>query len=342
MKLRTSLLLACILFSFSCAKSTTIASEASSRTDFVLGTQCTITLYENNDNKELFTKLFERLRAIEDTMSANKDGTEIALVNENAGIAPVKISSDTLYVLERALFWAKATDGAFDPTVGPLVKLWGIGTDTARVPEQNEIKEALKLIDYKKVKIEADSMTVFLTDKGMKLDLGAIAKGYAADEMVKILKANASSKAIINLGGNIYAYGEKEKDTPWKIGVQNPYEGRDSYLGIISFQNKTMVTSGPYERYFIKDGKRYHHILNTKTGYPAESGALSVTIVASDSIDADGLSTSVFILGQVKGFELLQKFKGIESVFVNTEDQVFITENLAPHFKLSDTSITLK
>ena len=290
-------LIALICFFTGCTKSTVPL-----RTEQVLGTVCTINAYDDG-TKTLYDELFSRLHEIEDEFSVNKATSEVSKVNDAAGDHPVAVTGDVLYVIKEALQYAKISNGAFDPTIGPLVKLWGINTDHARVPSQREIDGALPLVNWRDVVITGDSSadggTVFLKKRGMSIDLGGIAKGYAADEMTRIFKSHGVVRAVVDLGGNIYMYGTKKDNAPWKVGVKDPDDDEGTPALVLSLVgNTTVVTSGVYERYFIQDGIRYHHILDTKTGFPAQSGTLSSTIITDSSIDADALSTIAFILGK--------------------------------------------
>lgn len=317
-----------------------------SRTDFVLGTVCTIRIVEGPRKtaaEKALEACFARLREIEDEMSANKDGTELAKINESAGGAALRVTDDLSYVIGKALEYARLTDGAFDPSVGPLVKLWGIGTEAARVPSRSEIEAAKRLIDWRQVELDPTAKTVRLGMAGMRLDLGAIAKGYAADEMRRILIAASVKAAIVDLGGNIYAVGQKRAKASWRIGVQvpNPAAPRGEYLGIVEGSDFTVVTSGVYERYFEEGGKRYHHILDTRTGYPADSGLVSVTVVANSSIDADGLSTSLFALGREKGMALAAKLPGVNVVMVDEAGKVYLSRGASKVFSLTSKDYAL-
>jgi thiamine biosynthesis lipoprotein len=288
-----------------------------SRPTFALGTVCKISLFENGKD-DLYTTLFDRLAAIEAVMSANETSgiSELVQINQNAGIRPIAVSGELITVLQRALFFAEVTDGAFNPAVGPLVKLWNIGTEDARLPEESEIAAARSLANYRDIEIDEANQTVYLKREGMSLDLGGIAKGYAADELVAILKDAGVRRAVIDLGGNIYAHGSKTPKQKWRIGIQNPLAPRGEYLAVEEAADKTLVTSGVYERFFEENGIRYHHILDPKTGFPADSGLLSVTVIAESSLDADALSTSLFVLGYERGTSLPVRFPGVEAVFV--------------------------
>jgi len=197
-----------------------------------------------------------------------------------------------------------------------LVSIWGIGGENPRVPSQAEIDDALALINWRNVELNSERSSVFLKQAGMSLDLGAIAKGYAADEAAAIIRRAGLKRAIIDLGGNILTYGEKRDKTPWKVGLQTPLEDRGAYFGIISGPEQSTVTSGVYEKFFEVDGKRFHHIFSPFDGYPAKNSLLAVTIIAKFSIDADALSTAVFVLGYEKGRALIESLEGTEAVFV--------------------------
>jgi thiamine biosynthesis lipoprotein len=305
-----------------------VLSEPLKRSEYVLGTNCSLTFYDPG-HKAAMVAVFARLREIEGRMSANKAGTEIDAINQSAGVEPVRVSPDSFFVIKTALEYGKKTKGALDVTIGPLVKLWGIGSKDARVPDQDEIEAAKALVDYRLVRLDEAALSVFLPKAGMRLDLGAVAKGYAADEAVRILKQAGVKRAIIDLGGNIYAMGKKRKDADWRIGIQSPDTTRGTYLGILSVADESLVTSGDYERFFEKDGKRYHHILDAKTGEPSASGLRSVTVVGKPSMACDALSTSMFVLGRKKGLELAKTMPELGFIFVDDAGKVWLSANIA-------------
>jgi thiamine biosynthesis lipoprotein len=332
-------------------------STSKPQPEYVLGTICSVNLYEQG-RPELYSEIFRRFRELEDILSANRDDTDLAAVNKNAGAVPVKVRPELIEVLEKALEYTEKSGGVFDPSVGPLVKLWGIGNDKARVPDEEKIREALDLIDYREIEIDKNEGTVFLKRAGMSLDLGAIAKGYAADEAVKILAREGVAQAIIDLGGNIFALGEKKAEksfkdffrrlfsggpeedasadkTFWRVGIQDPGEARGRYIGVLNVKNKSVVTSGIYERFFEEGGKRYHHIFSPKNGFPIENGLLSVTIAADHSIDADAPSTTAFALGWEKGRELITSVPGAEGIFVFDDRTVRLTDGIKKDFTFS-------
>ncbi len=315
-------------------------NEPVSKTEFVLGTVVTIKLYDNA-TEEVFTKVFDKLREIENKMTINSEDSEVISINTNAGKDPIKVSDDTFYVINKGKYFSELSMGRFEISIGPLVKLWNIGSEDAKVPTREEIENKKSLIDFNNVILNESEKTVMLKEEGMTLDLGGIAKGYGADEVVKILREYGVEHAIVNLGGNVFAYGNKPDDTPWRVGVQNPKSPRGDYIGIAEVVNQTVVTSGIYERYFEEDGKKYHHILDADTGYPVENNLAGVSIIADSSIEADSLSTAVFAMGIDEGMNLIESLDNAEAVFVTKDSQVYITSGLKDSFKLTDLNFKL-
>ncbi|WP_432663776.1 FAD:protein FMN transferase [Wukongibacter baidiensis] len=319
-------------------------NEPVSKTEFVLGTVATIKIYDDVDTsvkEDVFNKVFSRLREVEDKMTINAESSEVISINSNAGKDFIKVSEDTLYVIKRGKYFSEISKGRFDISIGPLVKLWNIGTEEAKVPSKEEIEDKKALVDYNKVVLNEADSEVILKDEGMVLDLGGIAKGYGADAVVEILKENNIKHAIINLGGNVFAYGNKIDGTPWKVGVQNPKSSRGEYLGIAKVVNQTVVTSGIYERFFEEEGNRYHHILDTDTGYPVENNLTGVSIIADSSIDADSLSTAVFALGLEEGMKFIEEIDTADAVFVTKDSEVYVTSGLKEKFELTDSNFKL-
>ena len=306
---------------------------------YLMGTVIQLKIYGINA-EAASEKAIKRIGEIESEMSVNIKTSEISKLNAKAGISEEKISSDTYSVIKKSIEYSKLSGGALDATIEPIVKLWGIGTDKERVPSKNEISEKLKLVNYKDIILDDKNSTVKLKRAGQAIDLGAIAKGYTADELKKVLLANKISSAIINLGGNVFAVGKKLDGTNWNVGIQNPLDTRGQYLGTVSVADKSIVTSGNYERFFIKDGKRYHHIFDPKTGYPAEQGLISTTIISDKSIDGDALSTSTYILGLEKGLKLVESIKGVEAIFITADKKVYTTPGLKGIFNLTNKEFT--
>ncbi|MGF7058214.1 FAD:protein FMN transferase [Brassicibacter mesophilus] len=312
-----------------------------SKTGFFLDTVVTIKIYEQVP-ESVFTDIFNMIESIENKMSIHIKNSEVSMINEKAGVSYVKVSPETFYVIERGKYYSSLSDGHFDISIGPLVQLWGINSEGAKVPTQKELDTALSKIDYNKVLLNKSDSSVKLAEQGMIIDLGAIAKGYVADEIAKYLKSKDVKSAIIDLGGNVYALGAKSGNEPWSIGVQNPFEPRGKHIGILTLKDKTVVTSGIYERFFEENGKRYHHILNPFTGYPVENSLAAVAIVADKSIDADGLSTTIFSLGLKEGSALIETLDGIDAIFIDKDKNVYKTSGLKDDFNISNESFKLK
>lgn len=332
---RIYFLVLCLIFILTgCQKA--VSEEATvERTGFVLGTVVTVAIYDHG-SEALLDQVFDRLLAIENLMSANLDASEIGQINLNAGVSPVTVSDETLTVIDKGLDYGALSGGAFDITMEPVVALWQIGTDDAHVPDAADLEEAVSKVDYQLVQVDHDAKTVYLPEVGMGIDLGGIAKGYAADEIVTLLKEAGVERAMLNLGGNVYAMGEKSDGTPWKIGIQAPFDERNDYFGVAPVSNATVVTSGPYERYFEENGKRYHHIFDSETGWPVENDLASVSIIAEASMDGDALSTTLFVLGVERGLPLIESLPGVECIFVTTDKTVTVSSGLVDQFVLSD------
>lgn len=303
---------------------------------FLMDTIIDLKYYGKNSEKAM-NESINKLREIDNNMSLSKSDSEMVKINNNAGKRSVKVNDGFLNVINKAIYYGRLSDGAFDISIRPVDKLWGIGTKNERIPKEKEIKENLKFVNYKNIETDNFNKTVFLRNKNMAIDLGGIAKGYAADELVKILKENNIKSGLINLGGNIYAYKKDKNDKPFNIGIQDPKEENGQIFAIINVKNKSVVTSGNYERYFIKNGKRYHHIMDPRTGAPSESGIISSTIISDKSIDGDALSTATFILGVKKGMELINSLSGVEAIFVTNDNKVYTSSGLNnDNFKITN------
>jgi thiamine biosynthesis lipoprotein len=329
---RHIVLFATILSTAGCAG---YGKNPANRTEFLLGTTCTLSIYERPP-EGIFDRVFQRIGQIEARMSAQKETSELSAVNRAAGQAPVRVSPDTFQVIARGLEFARLSRGVFDISIGPLVNLWGIGTEQAHIPPEAEIEEARRLVGYRDVVLNEREQTVFLKRAGMRLDLGGIAKGYAADESARILREAGVRHALIALGGNIYALDHKPDGALWKVGIQNPEDQRGAYMGILEVAGKTVVTSGTYERFFEEGGVRYHHILDPRTGHPVRNSLSSVTILSEDSTAADALSTSVFALGVEDGLALVESLPGVEAVLITGDHRVIATAGIRGSLRIVD------
>lgn len=304
-------------------------------TGFGMGTVISQKVYGAN-SKKAANEAFEKIKFLEELMTINAPGGDINKLNNNAGKGYTELSPETISALKSALEISNLSRGAFDITVAPIVKLWGIGTETPKIPSTDEIGELLPLIDYKNVLIDEKKSLASLGRQGQMVDLGGIAKGYAGDAVIEIYKKNSIRSALINLGGNVAVLGSRPDGSPWSIGIQNPRGANGSYIGTIKVSDKSVVTSGDYERYFEKDGKRYHHIFDPKTGKPAVSELMSVTIVADSCTDADVLSTAAFVLGLDKGMQLIKHYGHAGAIFITADKKIYITEGLEKLFTFSD------
>ncbi|NNM67478.1 MAG: FAD:protein FMN transferase [Spirochaetales bacterium] len=302
-------------------------------------TSIILSLY-GNPPPVVFDKIFARLHQIDLQMSAQRSNSEINDISDHAGKSPVKVSPDTLIVLENALSMAKLTHGIFDPTIGPVTALWNVEGENPHVPSPEAIAHARALVNWRDVVINQQAGTVFLTRPGMRLDFGGIAKGYAMDEAVRIARNYGVKTGIFNMGdSSICLLGTKSNGEPWKVGIQDPSYGapRSSIIGIVQGYNFVVETSGPYERYFVQNGKHYHHIMDPRTGAPAESGLSQVTLLMPvDTTLGDGLSTSCFILGLNKGMQLINSLSGASAIFVTKDKKVYLSPGVAGRFSLTE------
>ena len=322
---------------------TKLVNDPYSRTEFLMGTVVNVKIYDEG-KKEVLTAVFDRIEELSEKITVNDGQSEVEKINEQAGTQPLEVSDDVYFLLKAAYGYSKESDGGFDMTIGPLTDLWRIGFDDAKKPTQSEIDTSLALVDYSKVELDDEKHTIFLKDKDMRLDLGAIAKGYITDEAVETLKANGVSTAIVDLGGNIFVLGNspRAKGAEWNVGIQDPFETRGEILGSIPISDKTIVTSGIYERFIEVDGKKYHHLLDPETGYPFNNELAGVSIITEQSIDGDGLSTVVFSKGLESGLDFINQSEGIEAIFVTKDKSVYLSNGMKEQFRLNNDDFTLK
>jgi len=292
-----------------------------------------ITIFDSS-KEEALEEAFELIKAVDNQMSKNKETSEISAINSAAGKDYVSVSEETFKIIQKSEEFYDISEGYFDITIGPLVELWDIGPTTGHIPKASEINKVLSLISYNDILFNETNHAIKLRQKGMAIDLGGIAKGYAADVVVEHFKAVGINKAIINLGGNVSVMGQKNEETLWSVGIQNPLEPTGSSLGILKASDLSVVTSGIYQRYFEESGVRYHHIFDPKDGYPIRNNLQSVTIATENSLRADALSTALFALGLEEGMALANKDQSIEAIFVTKENKIYLTEGIEDNFKL--------
>lgn len=327
-----------------------------SREVFALDTISTFTIFGMNE-----AQANEQLKIAEDwilyydaLLSRTAVGSDVYRANE-AGGAPILIKAETAALIERALVYSVDSEGSFDITILPLKELWDFKSEHPRLPSEQEIEAARALVDYRNVEIGSErviavneelvrapgespgaeqTMRTLTLHDGAQIDLGAIAKGYIADRIAQELTQGGVTSAIINLGGNVRTIGEKSDGVPWSIGIQDPDGVQNNYMATVKLRDGSVVTSGVYERHFVLDGVRYHHLLDPFTGYPSEKGLLSVTILSEDSLSGDAMSTACFVLGPEKGMLLVERTAGVEAVFV-LENGELITSSGMDRYQFS-------
>ncbi len=298
-------------------------------TFFVMDTLVTVQFHAAAGKGQAVLSAIEgEMRRLESILSAHLPDSDIALIDGAAGSSPVKVSPETLEVLDTALAYAQLTDGAFDITLAPVLELYDFsGLDPQR-PTQEQLHEYLPLVDWRKVKVDRVQGTVLLQERGMKIDLGGIAKGYITDAVVEIMVAHGIEYGLVNAGGDIRLLGPKIDGNPWRVGIKDPNNPHSAFFAVVEIARGAIVTSGDYERFFIADGVRYHHILDPQTGLPAH-GARSVTVTAPDAELADLLGTAIFVLGAEPGLALAESLPGVEAVIWEAEGEVRWTSGLA-------------
>lgn len=309
---------ALLLTGCSGAKSSTQTDQDLTYTDMLFDTVIKIQILDPADESILdgLKKLCEKY----DTMfSATNTDSELYKLNHANG-QPFTVSSETANLIQEGIHYSELSGGAFDLTIEPVSALWDFKADKPTVPSSDAIAQAVSHVDYTKVDIQDNTVT--LEDPEAGIDLGAIAKGYIADQVKTYLKKQGIKHAIINLGGNVDVIGTKPDGSKYNIGIQKPFDESGKAITSVQLKDQTVVTSGIYERYFKKNGKLYHHILDPRTGYPCENNLYSVSIITDSSTKADALSTTCFLLGYEKGMELIQSMDGVEAIFITDDEKV--------------------
>lgn len=285
----------------------------------------------------VYTGMETKIREIESALSLHLSQSEIAAINENAGVQPVEVSQRTFDLLQRAKELSEQSDGAFDITIAPVVELWGITSDHPHVPTDEELAQAMALMGLEDLVLDEEACTAYLTRPGMAIDLGGIAKGWTADQLREYARELGAERGYVSLGGNLMIIGERPDGDPFKFGLRDPQGDASTYLGTVTLEDGcTMATTGGYERYFEEDGIRYHHVLDPRTGYPADSDLLSVAVISKDGTLADYLSTTLF----VQGLEAAKAAAGSEDyalVMVDQENNVWISGLLRGNFEPHET-----
>ncbi len=297
-------------------------AEKFSRTEFIFGTVVTLTVYAEDDSS--LDGAFKLCRNYENLFSSSIEGSDIWRINHSAGES-VAVSSETAELILLSLEYSRLTDGAFDITIAPISALWGFSDEQPSVPERDRINELLPLVDYTAVAVEGCNVTI---PDGCSIELGAIAKGYISDRLCEYFKSSDVSAALINLGGNVATTGSKPDGSQWQIGVRNPSGDYSDYVCTLSLNETSIVTSGIYERCFDENGIMYHHLLSSEDGYPVNNDIASVTIICKSGVDADALSTSLYLMGFEKAFNYAENSEFFDAVFILRDGRIFRTDGI--------------
>jgi thiamine biosynthesis lipoprotein len=321
MKRSGIIVLALLLLTSGCSRSKTVQ-----KTESIMGTEVTITVvarsYEEGETS--IEAGMAELRRLDAMMSLYKDDSEITKVNLAAGKNPVKVSPEMIEVVEHAAEISKLSGGAFDVTIGPLVVLWQMRLKEGKVPTDEEIARVRSLVNYQNIVIDKKASTIFLKKPGMIMDFGGM-KGYTADRVAYLFKKRGINNAIIAVAGDIWVLGHREDGKPWRIGVQHPRE-HDKTLTVLDLSDQYVSTSGDYERFVIKENKRYHHIIDPRTGKPSK-GTISATLIGDKGAIIDPLTKVPFILGPDDGMKIVKKL-GAEAIIVDDQGKVFVTDGI--------------
>jgi thiamine biosynthesis lipoprotein len=291
-----------------------------------MGTVIEITLQGDDDQaaKKASLQAFQEIKRIEQMMSPWIETSDVSCLNRSAGKEWGKVSPETFDVIQRSQKISGLSEGAFDITIAPLTQLWRKARERGVPPLSEEVKKVLGLVNFRNISTRSGGK-VFLKERGMAIDLGGIAKGYAVDRAFEILTSLGYKNLIVNAGGDLRTRGLKNNE-PWSIGIQHP-RSAEKVMATVSVSDSAIATSGDYEKFFLHQDKRYHHILNPKTGFPAD-GCQSVTILSKDGMTADGLATAVFVFGPAKGYALCQRLEGVECFIVDREGRTVMTPGL--------------
>lgn len=297
---------------------------------FGMNTYITFSAYGKDAEKAL-KKAEDKMAELEEKWSVTDKNSEIYRLNQNRGES-LSLSNETAEIIAYVLHMAAKTEGALEPTIYPVLTAWGFTGDENRVPEKEELEALLSRVGYEKVKLNENQIQL---PQGMELDLGAVGKGYAGDIVTGILKEEGISSAILDIGGNIQTIGCRPDGSDWRLGIRNPFgEGN---LGVLSVSDRTVITSGNYERYFTdEDGREYGHIIDPDTGYPADNELTSVTVITEEGKQGDALSTALFVKGLQGAIDYWRKYADFEMIAVTKQGEIYLTEGIRDAFTLSD------
>lgn len=315
-----------------CSTSSNVIESAKPETIdiFAMDTYMKLTAYGDNAENAL-TLSSNEINRLDNLWSISNEESEVYLLNKNKKLS---VSPDTKKIIETALNISKETNHAFDITIYPVVKAWGFTTGSYNIPTDKELESILKHVNSDYINIE--NSNVSLSSEKVEIDLGGIAKGYTSNKIISILKDNGITSAILSLGGNVQTLGTKPNGSPWNVAIQDPLDPNE-YIGSVKVDNKAVITSGGYQRYFEKDGKIYHHIIDTTTGKPVRNNIASVTIISEDGTLADGLSTSLFVMGKEKAIDFWRKnIYNFDFILIMDNGEITITKDLESIFIKSE------
>lgn len=302
-----------------------------------MGTINQFQLWGNNLDKSL-DKIVNCLYDIEKRMSYFLEDSEISKLNQNAGEQFIKLSDDTYHIIETAKYYARISDGIFDPTIRPISDLWSFSNTS---PSKQIISEVISLVNWQDIILKSSSKEVMLLNKGQKIDLGAIAKGYVGDAIIKILKDDGVFSALINLGGDVISFGSKENYESFKIGIQDPFNERGVFIGIIEADNDAIVTSGVYEKFNSKIGNHAHHLIDATTAQPSTSNFVSSTIITKSAMHGDVIATTTLLVGEDNYETYLSQFDNVESILITKDKKIYLSSNLRNRFILTSSEYTV-
>jgi thiamine biosynthesis lipoprotein len=285
------------------------------RTQFLMGTLVEITVRDADHEKanRAIDLAFDEMARLEKLMSSYRPDSEISNLNQESGRGFIRFSPEALEVVQRGIYWGEQSYGALDITIGPVTDLWRFEEDHKTVPAPEILEQAVRLVDFQNIQI--DDVMVRLAKPGMSINLGAVAKGYAVDRAMQVLTGQKIEHALVNAGGDLMALGRRSEKRAWRIGLQHPREPEDM-IASFEFSGRAVATSGDYQRYFIHEGNRYHHILNPADGKPAKQ-VISATVLGPTVMDADAIATAVFVMGPEKGIHWIDQLDGVEGMVVN-------------------------
>lgn len=318
------------------------SQEPISATAIKLNTAVTVTIYDSND-KKLLTECMNQCDKYEKIFSRTASDSELYQLNHRE-LAPVEgtentyqVSDDLAKLISEGLDYSELSKGAFDIAIEPLTSLWDFTAEDPQVPKDSLIQAALPKCDYHNISIDKDKNEITLKTDDTAIELGAIAKGYIADRLKDYLISRNVKSAIINLGGNVLCIGEKTDNSAFKIGIQKPFADRSETIAVMDIKDKSVVSSGIYERCFEQNGTLYHHLLNPETGYPYDNGLIAVTIISDKSVDGDALSTTCFALGLEDGMKLAESLDDVQAFFVTSDYEIHYTKDFQKKIKVTET-----